>query len=235
MKLSIIIPLFNEKHTIVKLLSLIEEQTQIDKQIIIVNDCSEDSSLDLVNNFKFLSEYLILSHDKNLGKGACIKTAQKHIKGDIVLIQDADLEYRPSDYHKLIEPIVNNKTNVVYGSRVLLRSRYGNNNFTSFIRIFINHILTIMSNVLNNQKLTDAHTCYKVCKKSIFEKINLAENGFAFCPEFTSKISNLGEEIIEVPIDYFGRSYAEGKKIKSIDGIKAVTALIKYGLLKRNK
>jgi dolichol-phosphate mannosyltransferase len=235
MKLSIIIPLFNEKNTIVKLLSLIEEQTQIDKQIIIVNDCSEDSSLDLVNNFKFLSEYLILSHYKNLGKGACIKTAQKHIKGDIVLIQDADLEYRPSDYYKLIAPIVNNKTNVVYGSRVLLRSRYANNNFTSFIRIFINHILTIMSNVLNNQKLTDAHTCYKVCKKSIFKKINLAENGFAFCPEFTSKISNLGEEIIEVPIDYFGRSYAEGKKIKSIDGIKAVTALIKYGLLKRNK
>ena len=102
MKLSIIIPLFNEKNTIVKLLSLIEEQTQIDKQIIIVNDCSEDSSLDLVNNFKFLSEYLILSHYKNLGKGACIKTAQKHIKGDIVLIQDADLEYRPSDYYKLL-------------------------------------------------------------------------------------------------------------------------------------
>lgn len=235
MKLTIIIPLFNEKNTILELLNLIEKQITIKKQIIIVNDCSEDASLELISSFAFLSEYLILNHQKNMGKGACIHTAKKYINGDIVIIQDADLEYNPEDYHKLIKPIFDNNSNVVYGSRVLGRNRYLNKNFTSLIRIFINHLLTLFSNFINNQNLTDAHTCYKACRASVFEKIDLFENGFSFCPEFTSKVSNLNEKIIEVPIDYHGRTYAEGKKIKATDGIAAILALLKYGFLGKNK
>ena len=139
------------------------------------------------------------------------------------------MEYNPKDYYQLIKPIIDGKANVVYGSRVLGKKRYQNNNFISLIRIFANHFLTIISNLINNQNLTDAHTCYKVCTKIIFEKINLIENDFAFCPEFTSKISSLNEKILEVPISYSGRTYEQGKKIKSIDGVKAITALFKYG------
>lgn len=230
MKLSIVIPVFNEKNTIVKLLDIIEKQKYVDKQIVLVDDLSIDNSLNLIKEYKFKSEFKILEHQKNKGKGACIKTAKKHLTGDIVLIQDADLEYNPEDYYKLLKPILENKTNVVYGSRVLGRNRYRNKNFTSLVRIFVNHVLTILSNLLNNQSLTDAHTCYKVCTKSVLDKIELIENDFAFCPEFTSKVSKLNEKIYEIPIQYSGRTYAEGKKIRSIDGLKAISALIKYGL-----
>ena len=189
MKLSIIIPVYNEKKTILKVLDLIEKQVELEKQIIVVNDCSTDNSFELVNQYNFSSDYLLLNHSQNLGKGACIKTAKQYIKGEIIIIQD-----------------------------------------TSLIRIFVNHMLTILSNLLNNQNLTDAHTCYKVCTKSVFDKIELIENDFAFCPEFTSKVSNLNEKIYEIPIQYLGRTYEEGKKISSIDGIKAISALIKYAL-----
>ena len=232
MKLTIIIPVYNEKKTIVKVLDLIEKQIEIKKQIIVVNDCSTDNSFELVNQYNFSSDHLLLSHSHNLGKGACIKTAKKYINGEIIVIQDADLEYNPNDYKLLVEPIIKGKSNVVYGSRVLGRNRYSNKNFTSLIRIFVNHVLTILSNLLNNQNLTDAHTCYKVCTKSVFDKIELIENDFAFCPEFTSKVSNLNEKIYEIPIQYLGRTYQEGKKIRSIDGIKAISALIKYGLFR---
>lgn len=236
MKLSIIIPVFNEKNTIVKLLDIIEEQKFVDKQIILVDDSSIDNSLNLIKEYKFKSEFKILEHQKNEGKGACIKTAKKHITGDIVLIQDADLEYNPEDYYKLLKPILENKTNVVYGSRVLNKKRYENKFFTSKIRIFFNHALTIISNLINNQNLTDAHTCYKVFRKSLFDIIILKENGFSFCPEITSKISKLNEKIVEVPIEYIGRSYEEGKKIKLKDGISALLALIIYGIInKKNK
>ena len=152
MKLSIIIPLFNEKNTIVKLLDKIEKQKYIEKQIIIVNDCSKDNSLELINSYNFLSENLIVSHDKNLGKGACIKTAKNHVKGEIVIIQDADLEYDPHDYKKLISPIITNLSKVVYGSRVLGKKRYHNaKNFISGSRIFFNHFLTKFSNLINRR------------------------------------------------------------------------------------
>ena len=232
MKLTIIIPLFNENKTILELLERIEEQSYVEKQIIIVNDASTDNSLKLINSFNFFSENLILSHEINSGKGACIKTAKNHIKGDIVIIQDADLEYNPSDYQKLIEPIVNQNFNVVYGSRVLGKNRYLNKNFTSIIRIIANHFLTFVSNVINNQKLTDAHTCYKVCRTDVFKKVNLKENDFSFCPELTTKLSNLKERILEIPINYNGRTYLEGKKIKSKDGIKALYTIFRYAFFK---
>lgn len=233
MKLSIIIPIFNEKNTLLKLLNLIEKETDISKQLILVDDQSTDNSLELIKKYNFKSDYKILSHDFNKGKGACIKTAKHFVYGDIVLIQDADLEYSPKDYKKLLQPILSNETNVVYGSRVMGKNRYKNKQFTSILRIFFNHMLTIISNIINKQNLTDAHTCYKVFKKDILDKINLIENDFSFCPEITSKISRLNEKIVEVPVNYAGRSYKEGKKIKLIDGIKALRTLLKYGILKK--
>ncbi len=233
MKLSIIIPLFNEKNTIVKLLKQIEDQKYIKKQIIIVNDCSTDSSLELINSYKFLSENLILNHNVNLGKGACIQTAKDYINGDIVIIQDADLEYDPNDYEKLITPILNSVSKIVYGSRVLGKKRYHNaKNFISRSRIFFNHFLTQLSNIINRQKLTDAHTCYKVFAKDIFLNLQLREKGFSFCPEVNSKIARLKLKIEEVEINYNGRTYSEGKKISMTDGVYAILSLIRYGLLK---
>ena len=141
--------------------------------------------------------------------------------------QDGDLEYDPSDYYKLLKEIYNGNE-VVYGSRVLGKNRYLANNFSSKLRIFYNHALTIISNTLNNQDLTDAHTCYKMFRSSVFLKIKLKEKDFSFCPEITTKIGLKKIKIKEVPIKYFGRSYEEGKKIKFTDGIKALLTLIKY-------
>tara|TARA_B100000965_G_scaffold34216_1_gene25266 strand:- start:645 stop:1343 length:699 start_codon:yes stop_codon:yes gene_type:complete len=227
MKLSIIIPIFNEKKTIIKLLRVIEEQKFIKKQIIIVDDCSTDNSLDLVNSYDFKDEKLILSHKTNKGKGASIQSAQKYINGDYVIIQDADLEYDPNDYKILLEPLIKGNSDVVYGSRVLNKKRY-KNNFISNYRILGNHLLTLFSNLVNKQNLSDAHTCYKIFKADLFKSVKLTHNDFSFCPEITTKISNLKKKIIEVPISYKGRSVEEGKKITLKDAFLAVYTLIKF-------
>ena len=228
MKLSIIIPSYNESGTIKKLLDLIEDVKNINKQIIIIDDNSDDGSSEIIKNYNFKSEFTYLKHEKNKGKGACIKSAKNLVTGDIVIIQDADLEYNPKEYEKLIQPIINKSTKVVYGSRVLNKKRYSTNNFYSLSRVFFNHILTIISNMINKQNLTDAHTCYKIFTIDTFEKLDLKEDGFSFCPEVTTKLSKLGIDILELPIEYFGRTYKEGKKIKMIDGVKALITLIKY-------
>ena len=225
-KLTVIVPCFNEKETIIKIIKLIRKQ-KLNIQLIVVDDFSTDGTRKILKKIIKKTEKLIL-HKKNLGKGAAIRSAQKYIQGKIVIIQDADLEYSPYDYIKLVQPILNNKTNVVYGSRVLNKDRYLNNTFSSGFRVFANHVLTIVSNFINNQSLTDAHTCYKVFKTEIFKKIKLNEKGFSFCPEVTTKISLLGEKIIEVPITYNGRTYDEGKKINFFDGFDALKTLIKY-------
>jgi glycosyltransferase involved in cell wall biosynthesis len=231
MKTSIIIPCFNEVNTIEILINKIKKQKNIDKEIILVDDFSIDGTRNLIKNRIFLTVDHVIFHKKNLGKGACIKSAIKKITGDIVIIQDADLEYDPNDYQKLIQPIKDNLCEVVYGSRVLNKKRYFAKGFYSISRIFFNHVLTIISNIINNQKLTDAHTCYKVFKKELFVKLNLKENGFSFCPEVTTKISNLGIKILEVPINYQGRTYKEGKKINYLDGFRALIAILRYKIL----
>ncbi len=233
MKLSIIIPAYNEKKTIIEILKKIEKNRHIKKQIIIVDDGSDDGSIELINSFVFESEYKIIRHNKNSGKGSCIKSAQNYISGDIVIIQDADLEYDPSDYDNIINEIHKNQKKVVYGSRVLNKNRYYHKSFISNFRIFANHILTLLTNFLYFQKLTDAHTCYKAFESEIFKKIDLREDDFAFCPEITAKISKLGYKIYEVPISYTGRDYTEGKKISFYDGIRAILVLLKYRIFSR--
>lgn len=233
MKLSIIIPVFNEEFTITTILKKIE-LINIAKQVIIVNDGSFDNTKKILNNLQKKYFDKIIHHKNNKGKGAAIITASKYIKGDIVIIQDADLEYDPRDYKKLINPINKKKYKIVYGSRVLGRNRYYNSkNFISFARIFFNQALTFLSNIINHQNLTDAHTCYKVFSKDIFIKLKLSEKGFSFCPEVNSKISRMKLPIKEIKIRYKGRSKNEGKKISLLDGIDAIFALIKYGLLKK--
>ena len=229
--LSIIIPVFNEKNTILRIIEKIENLSNIDKEIIILEDCSTDGTKELLKNLPN-KKYKIIFHERNLGKGAAIRSAQKYINGKVVIIQDADLEYNPNDYKKLIEPIINNQYKVVYGSRVLGKKRYFVKNFSSVYRIFFNHILTVFSNIINKQNLTDAHTCYKTFSSEIFSSVKLEEDGFSFCPEITTKISLMKIEIKEVPIEYFGRSYKEGKKIKLSDGIKALVTLFKYRYIK---
>ena len=228
MKLSVIIPVFNEINTIEQIIKRVKKQEIKKLQIIIVDDFSSDGTREILKNkiYKYVDK--IIYHKKNKGKGAAIKTAQNFISGTIVIIQDADLEYSPKDYKKLITPIILKETKVVYGSRVKKNNRYNSTKFTSLYRIFFNHILTIFSNLLNNQKLTDAHTCYKVFDAKLFKNLILVEDDFAFCPEVTTKISKLNLNIKEVNISYKGRSTEEGKKIGIFDGVRALYVLIKY-------
>ena len=232
-KLSIIIPCFNESKTIGKILKKILNQKYIKKQIIIVDDNSSDNSLKIIKKYSKNIDKIIL-HKKNKGKGACIISAKKYIKGDAVIIQDGDLEYDPKDYKKLYDPIFKKQYKVVYGSRVLGKkfNRIKKNFDLPNIRVLGNFILTKISNIINNQSLTDAHTCYKVFDSELFKSLKLKENDFAFCPEVTSLISKKKIKIFEVPISYKGRSVAEGKKIKFRDAIRALQVLLKTNVLK---
>ena len=225
--LTVLIPCYNEKKTISEIIKKVKKQ-KIKKQIIVIDDFSNDGTRNILKKKLKKKINKLILHKKNYGKGAAINSAKKFIKGSIVIIQDADLEYSPKDYKKLIKPIQTKKVKVVYGSRVLGKNRYLSNNFSSIFRVFANHILTIISNLLNNQKLTDAHTCYKVFDKKLFKKIILKEKGFSFCPEVTTKISLMNEKIMEVPILYKGRTYIQGKNINFKDGIIALKTLIKY-------
>ena len=231
MKVSIIIPVYNEEKTILKIINKILQLKNINKELIVVNDGSTDNTKKLLSKLSN-KRIRIINHSKNSGKGAAIRSAQKHVTGTHVIIQDADLEYEPTDYENLLKPFKKKNISVVYGSRVLKKKRYKLKSFSSLERIFYNHALTIISNIINDQRLTDAHTCYKVFKSDLFKSIKLEENGFAFCPEITTKISNLNINIHEVPISYHGRDYSEGKKITYFDGIKAVYALFNYKFIR---
>ena len=226
-KLTIIIPTFNEKKTLPILLKKIFK-LKISKQIILIDDKSNDGSKEIILKYKKKINKIIF-HKKNMGKGAAIKSAKKFIKGMYVIIQDADLEYNPKDYKILLKEFKKKKTDVVYGSRVLKSKKFKNvQNFSHRVRIYGNIFLTKLSNIINKQTLTDAHTCYKMFKSKIFLSLDLKENGFSFCPEVTTKLSLKNIKIKEVPINYFGRNYNEGKKIVAFDGIRAIATLIKY-------
>jgi len=232
--LTIIVPVYNERKFLSNILNKLTKIKIKKIQIIVVDDGSSDGSTEILKK-KFLKNKKInkiIFHDQNSGKGSAIKSAQKYVKGEYVVIQDADLEYDPKDLIKIYNFIRKNKLNVVYGSRVLNKNKYQNTkNFTHLIRIWGNIFLTYVSNKINNQNLTDAHTCYKMFKTKIFKKINLREKGFAFCPEVTTKLSKKNYNIVEIPISYSGRTYDNGKKITATDGLIALFSLIKYRLI----
>ncbi len=229
--LSIIIPVYNESKTIEELLNRVLN-IEINKEIIVVDDASNDGTDKLLLKYENKINRLII-HKKNLGKGACIKSAQKYVSGNYVGIQDADLEYHPKDLVKIVDYMKRNDATVVYGSRVLGKNKFENTqNFTHLIRIWGNVFLTKFSNFINNQNLTDAHTCYKMFDAKFFKNINLLENDFSFCPEITTKLSKMNIEIKEIEINYNGRTYDEGKKIKAIDGLYAILTILKYKFFK---
>ena len=226
-KLTIIIPVYNEIKTIEKLIKKILK-INIKKQLIIDDDGSSDGTELNLKKYKSRIDKLIF-HKKNLGKGAAIKSGQKYVSGQYIGIQDADLEYDPRDLKKIVNEMDKRDLQVMYGSRVLKKNKFKNTqNFTHIVRIWGNIFLTKASNFLNKQKLTDAHTCYKIFDSRIFKKIKLKEKGFSFCPEITTKISMMNLNIEEFPINYIGRTYEQGKKITAFDGLDALYVLVKY-------
>ena len=230
MLLSVIIPNYNEEKTIEIIVEkVIAQKKNIDLEIIVVDDFSSDKSKEILNRLKSKDkiDHLILQ-EKNYGKGFAIQTALKMCSGKIIIIQDADLEYDPMDFQCMLDTMKQKKLRCLYGSRVLGKNRYNQKNFTSFFRVFANHILTIFTNIIYRQKLTDAHTCYKMVETNLIKSLNLKEKKFAFCPELTAKVSKRGVSILECEISYKGRTYEEGKKINFFDGLEAIWVLIKY-------
>ncbi len=224
-KLSIVIPVYNEKNTLSTLLTRVEA-VDYDKEIVLVDDCSTDGTREIVESYKNKKEYTVAIHPHNQGKGAALRTGFAQASGDIIIIQDADLEYDPRDYGKLLEPILDGRADVVYGSRFL----GGPHRVLFFWHYLGNMALTLLSNILTNLNLTDMETCYKVFTRQVLDSIDLKCNRFGFEPEFTSKVAKQKFRIYEVPISYSGRDYAEGKKIGWKDGVAAIWFIIRFRL-----
>lgn len=223
MKLSIIIPMFNEVKTFPLILTKIL-QIPLKKEIILVDDGSTDGTREILKTYESEENFKVIYHPKNMGKGAAIRTAIPLVSGDVTIIQDADLEYEPNDYLKLIEPIITDNTKVVYGSRFLSKQ-----NRHSYRRFYFGGVLlSFLANLLYFQKLTDEPTCYKVFDSQLLKSLDLKCQGFEFCPEVTAKVAKKGILIKELPISYYPRSIKEGKKIRWKDGIIAIWTLIKY-------
>jgi glycosyltransferase involved in cell wall biosynthesis len=226
MKLSIVIPVYNEKKTILDVLERVRN-INLPKEIIVVDDCSTDGTREVLGNQPGSEDLKIILQPRNMGKGAALRTGFQAVTGDIVVVQDADLEYDPQDYPALIQPILANKADVVYGSRFLS----GPHRVLLFWHSVGNKILTTLSNMMTDLNLTDMETCYKVFRADVLERINLRENRFGFEPEFTAKVAKSRCRIYEVPISYSGRDYTEGKKIGWKDGIAALYFILKYRFL----
>jgi glycosyltransferase involved in cell wall biosynthesis len=224
-KLSIVIPVYNEKNTLSTLLTRVEA-VDYDKEIVLVDDCSTDGTREIVESYKNKKGYTVAIHPHNQGKGAALRTGFAQASGDIIIIQDADLEYDPRDYGKLLEPILDGRADVVYGSRFL----GGPHRVLFFWHYVGNMALTLLSNITTNLNLTDMETCYKAFTRQVLDSINLKCNRFGFEPEFTSKVAKQKFRIYEVPISYSGRDYAEGKKIGWKDGVAAIWFIIRFRL-----
>ncbi len=224
-KLSIIIPVYNEKDTLRTLLTRVEA-VDYEKEIVLVDDCSTDGTREIVQDYQGREGYTVLMHTKNLGKGAALRSGFAEVKGDIIIIQDADLEYDPREYGKLLEPILDGRADVVYGSRFL----GGPHRVLFFWHYLGNMVLTTLSNILTNLNLTDMETCYKAFTRKVLDSLTLKCNRFGFEPEFTSKVAKRKFRIYEVPISYSGRDYTEGKKIGWKDGFAAMWYIIRFRL-----
>jgi len=225
MRLSIIIPVYNEEKSIMQILTKIKKSDigNIEKEIILIDDFSSDGTRDLLKNLKG-ENIKVLFHDKNYGKGKAIRTGLKVATGEFILIQDADLEYDPNDYSKLLKPLTNGMADVVYGSRILNKK----NKISSIYFFLGGRLLTFLTNIIYFTNITDEPTCYKVFRKNVLDNIVLKCERFEFCPEVTAKIAKKGITIFEVPISYHPRNKKEGKKIKLFDGIVAIWTLLKY-------
>ena len=219
--MSVLIPAYNEHQTILSIIKRVRD-VPLDKEIIIINDASTDDTSRLLDSIVDKS-IRVINLPENRGKGAAIREGLKIAKGEIIIIQDAGLEYDPNEYPMLIKPILEGKTNIVYGSRVLKKNPY------SYLRYYIGgRTITAITNILYGSNLTDEPTCYKVFRGRLLDDVELTEAGFGFCPEITAIFLKKGEKIIEIPISYSPRSIEEGKKIKWIDGLKAIWILFKY-------
>ncbi len=224
MKLTVVIPVFNEKNTIEEIIRRVQAvDINMDKEVIIVDDGSTDGTREILQRLTSPAIKVIL-HEKNAGKGGALQTGFSHAEGDIVLVQDADLEYDPREYPALLEPILDGRADVVYGSRFL----GGPHRVLFFWHYVGNRTLTMFSNMLCNLNLTDMETCYKVFKREILQKISLKSKRFGIEPEITAKVAKLKCHIYEVPISYSGRDYAEGKKIGWKDGIAALFHIVRF-------
>lgn len=228
MKLSVVMPVCNEKNTIHEIIArVLKVDTGLEKELVIVDDFSTDGTRDILGQLDN-PRIKVFFHPKNMGKGAALRTGFSQAQGDIVLIQDADLEYDPREYPKLLEPLLDGRADVVYGSRFL----GGPHRVLFFWHYVANKMLTGFANLLSNLNLTDMETCYKVFKKDVLSRIRLKSDRFGFEPEVTIKVAKLKCRVYEVPISYSGRDYSEGKKIGWKDGLAAIYHLLRYKFFK---
>ena len=226
--LSIVMPVYNELDTINEIFERVRNvDVGMDKEIIMVDDCSKDGTREILKEIsdKALPGVKVVFHEKNGGKGTALRTGFKHVTGDIMIIQDADLEYDPGEYPQLIKPILDGQADVVYGSRFLGRKRPEGMAFSNFMA---NKALTVVSNLLTGFHITDMETCYKVMKTSILKELNLVSERFGIEPEITAKLAKKKVKLIEVPITYYGRAHEEGKKINWKDGVSAIYHIFKF-------
>lgn len=226
--LSVVIPVFNERNTIEEIIRRVEAEPN-PKEIIVVDDGSTDGTREILTRIAEESRIKAFYHDMNMGKGAALRTGFGHVTGDIIIVQDADLEYDPQEYSKLINPILYGKADVVYGSRFMGGEPH---RVIFFWHMLGNKMLTFISNMFTNLNLTDMENCFKVFKKEVLEKVKVEENRFGFDPEITAKFAKMGLSIYEVGVSYCGRSYKDGKKIGWKDGVSVLRAILKYNILR---
>lgn len=228
MILSVVIPVYNEAATIEKIVNRVRQApVDAEKQIIVVDDCSTDETAAKLKEMAQTSDLIVIHHDRNRGKGAALRTGFERASGDVVIVQDADLEYDPADYGSLLQPILDGRADVVYGSRFLTTEARRVLYYWHYVG---NKLLTMLSNMFTNVNLTDMETCYKVFRREVIQSLTIEENGFGVEPEITAKVSKAGFRMYEVGISYSGRTYAEGKKIRIRDGVRALWCILKYNL-----